>query len=153
MTSFLAVWLESCMIIFMELNVIQQQYEQQAALFKLFTHPARLAILEVLRQGEACVCHLEAVLGFPPGVYLAAVGCAAGRRDHPGPPRRLEYFTACVIRAFLKFWPSLKTCWNPAWGRNILPPRRKTALARNAVRIERCNSSSSLFFVELYSNF
>jgi DNA-binding transcriptional ArsR family regulator len=52
------------MIIFMELNVIQQQYEQQAALFKLFTHPARLAILEVLRQGEACVCHMEAVLGF-----------------------------------------------------------------------------------------
>jgi ArsR family transcriptional regulator len=48
----------------MELNVIQQQYEQQAALFKLFTHPARLAILEVLRQGEACVCHMEAVLGF-----------------------------------------------------------------------------------------
>jgi DNA-binding transcriptional ArsR family regulator len=57
------------MIIFMELNVIsrnvvQQQYEQQANLFKLFTHPARLAILEVLRQGEACVCHIEAVLGF-----------------------------------------------------------------------------------------
>jgi DNA-binding transcriptional ArsR family regulator len=48
----------------MELNVIQQQYEQQASLFKLFTHPARLAILGVLQQGEACVCHLEAVLGF-----------------------------------------------------------------------------------------
>jgi DNA-binding transcriptional ArsR family regulator len=48
----------------MELNVIQHQYEQQANLFKLFTHPARLAILEVLRQGEACVCHIEAVLGY-----------------------------------------------------------------------------------------
>jgi DNA-binding transcriptional ArsR family regulator len=45
-------------------NVVQKQYEQQANLFKLFTHPARLAILEVLRQGEACVCHIEAVLGF-----------------------------------------------------------------------------------------
>jgi DNA-binding transcriptional ArsR family regulator len=64
MTSILAVCPERTMIIFMELNVIQQQYEQQAALFKLFTHPARLAILEVLRQGEACVCHMEAVLGF-----------------------------------------------------------------------------------------
>jgi DNA-binding transcriptional ArsR family regulator len=69
MTSFLVVYQERIMIIFMELNVIskntiQQQHEQQAALFKLFTHPARLAILDVLRQGEACVCHLEAVLGF-----------------------------------------------------------------------------------------
>jgi DNA-binding transcriptional ArsR family regulator len=44
----------------MDLNVIQQQ----ANLFKLFTHPARLAILEVLRQGEACVCHIEATLGY-----------------------------------------------------------------------------------------
>jgi ArsR family transcriptional regulator len=26
--------------------------------------PARLAILDVLREGEACVCHLEAALGF-----------------------------------------------------------------------------------------
>ena len=26
-------------------------------------HPARLAILEALRDGEQCVCHLEAVLG------------------------------------------------------------------------------------------
>jgi DNA-binding transcriptional ArsR family regulator len=48
----------------MELNVIQQQYERQANLFKLFTHPARLAILNELQQGEACVCHLEAVLGY-----------------------------------------------------------------------------------------
>jgi DNA-binding transcriptional ArsR family regulator len=45
-------------------NIVQQQYEPQANLFKLFTHPARLAILEVLRHGEACVCHIEAVLGF-----------------------------------------------------------------------------------------
>ena len=27
------------------------------------THPARLAIVDVLRRDEACVCHLEAVLG------------------------------------------------------------------------------------------
>jgi len=64
MTSFLATGQQGYIIIFMELNMIQQQYEQQVNLFKLFTHPARLAILDVLRQGEACVCHLEAVLGF-----------------------------------------------------------------------------------------
>jgi len=32
-------------------------------LFKAFSHPARLAILEELRKGEHCVCHLEAMLG------------------------------------------------------------------------------------------
>jgi DNA-binding transcriptional ArsR family regulator len=32
-------------------------------LFKAFSHPARLAILEELRDGEHCVCHLEALLG------------------------------------------------------------------------------------------
>lgn len=33
------------------------------AFFKAFSHPARLAILEELREGEHCVCHLEAMLG------------------------------------------------------------------------------------------
>ena len=33
------------------------------ALFKAFSHPARRAILEQLRSGECCVCHLEALLG------------------------------------------------------------------------------------------
>ena len=32
-------------------------------LFKAFSHPARRAILEQLRSGECCVCHLEAMLG------------------------------------------------------------------------------------------
>lgn len=39
-------------------------YEAQAKLFKALQHPARLAILDVLREGEACVCHLEAALGY-----------------------------------------------------------------------------------------
>lgn len=34
------------------------------SLFKAFSHPARLAMLEELRKGECCVCHLEALLGF-----------------------------------------------------------------------------------------
>lgn len=33
-----------------------------AALFKALAHPARLRILEVLAEGEACVCHLTALL-------------------------------------------------------------------------------------------
>ena len=33
-------------------------------LFKALTHPARLEILDELRGGEQCVCHLEAHLGY-----------------------------------------------------------------------------------------
>jgi ArsR family transcriptional regulator len=38
-------------------------YEQRAQLFKLLTHPVRLAILDILRDGEHCVCHMEVYLG------------------------------------------------------------------------------------------
>ncbi len=41
-----------------------QPFEAQARFFKALTHPARLAILELLRDGESCVCHLEAYLGL-----------------------------------------------------------------------------------------
>ncbi len=40
------------------------EYDVQAEIFKVLTHPARLAILDILRDGEHCVCHLEAWLGF-----------------------------------------------------------------------------------------
>ncbi|HID87682.1 MAG TPA: transcriptional regulator [Anaerolineae bacterium] len=39
--------------------------DSRAKLFKVLSHPARLRILEVLRHGEACVCHLGALLGYP----------------------------------------------------------------------------------------
>jgi ArsR family transcriptional regulator len=39
-------------------------YEPQAMLFKTLMHPARMAILDVLREGEECVCHMEAFLGY-----------------------------------------------------------------------------------------
>jgi ArsR family transcriptional regulator len=38
-------------------------YDNSAKLFKALMHPARLEILDILRDGEACVCHIEAVLG------------------------------------------------------------------------------------------
>ena len=37
-------------------------FKTSASLFKLLAHPARLAILSVLRDGEQCVCHMEAML-------------------------------------------------------------------------------------------
>ena len=37
-------------------------FRSSANLFKSLAHPARLAILSLLRDGEHCVCHMEAVL-------------------------------------------------------------------------------------------
>ena len=56
-------------------------------LFKLLAHPARLAILTVLRGGEACVCHMEAHLGYRQAylsqqlAVLREAGIISDRRD------------------------------------------------------------------------
>ncbi|NSW51266.1 MAG: winged helix-turn-helix transcriptional regulator [Anaerolineae bacterium] len=34
----------------------------QSEYFKLFSHPVRLKILEILRREDACVCHINAIL-------------------------------------------------------------------------------------------
>jgi ArsR family transcriptional regulator len=47
------------------MNMISKRkdtYDSQVKLFKALMHPGRLAILDVLRAGEACVCHMEAGL-------------------------------------------------------------------------------------------
>ena len=36
--------------------------KSQSELFKILAHPVRLSILEILRDGEQCVCHMEAML-------------------------------------------------------------------------------------------
>ncbi len=43
----------------------EERYEPIIRLFSLLGHPARLRILDILRRGEACVCHLQAALGVP----------------------------------------------------------------------------------------
>jgi ArsR family transcriptional regulator len=37
--------------------------QPQARLFKTLAHPIRIAILDLLRHDEECVCHMEAILG------------------------------------------------------------------------------------------
>ncbi len=39
-------------------------YDPQADLLKAISHPTRIAVLEILRDGEQCVCHMEAMLGL-----------------------------------------------------------------------------------------
>ncbi|MGQ9491897.1 MAG: ArsR/SmtB family transcription factor [Anaerolineae bacterium] len=40
-------------------------YQKQVALLKLLAHPLRLQILDILRSGDECVCHLAAALNKP----------------------------------------------------------------------------------------
>ena len=58
-----------------------------ANIFKALMHPARLSILEILRDGEQCVCHIEAVLGCRQAyisqhlMVLREAGLVEDRRD------------------------------------------------------------------------
>jgi ArsR family transcriptional regulator len=62
-------------------------FETQAKLFKALMHPVRLAILEILRGGEECVCHMEAALGYRQAyisqhlMLLREAGLIQDRRD------------------------------------------------------------------------
>lgn len=61
--------------------------ENAAALFKLLSHPSRLAILQILRDGEECVCHMSAALGLRQAyisqqlMVLRQAGLVADRRE------------------------------------------------------------------------
>ncbi|MCD6289411.1 MAG: helix-turn-helix transcriptional regulator [Anaerolineae bacterium] len=66
---------------------IDRRYVEVAGFFKALGHPARLRILAELRHGEACVCHLEALLGKPQAyisqqlAVLRSVGLVHDRRE------------------------------------------------------------------------
>jgi len=40
-----------------------QRFELQAEIIRAMAHPIRLAILDLLRSGEACVCDIAATVG------------------------------------------------------------------------------------------
>ena len=46
-----------------ETNSTTDKSQELTVWFKALAHPTRLAILDLLRNGEQCVCHLEAYLG------------------------------------------------------------------------------------------
>jgi DNA-binding transcriptional ArsR family regulator len=61
--------------------------DPEALIFKSLSHPARLAILDALRGGEQCVCHLESALGMRQAyisqqlAVLKEAGIVQDRRD------------------------------------------------------------------------
>lgn len=63
------------------------EYEIQSNLLKALSHSTRLAILEILRGGEQCVCHMEAALGLRQAyisqqlMILKGAGLLEARRD------------------------------------------------------------------------
>ena len=63
------------------------RYTDAAVRFKALAHPVRLQILDMLRSGEVCVCHMEAVLGKRQAyisqqlMVLRDAGLVASRKD------------------------------------------------------------------------
>jgi DNA-binding transcriptional ArsR family regulator len=80
-------------IIFKDMNMTSdplietQAFEAQAQMLKMLTHPVRLAILNILRDGEHCVCHMEAHLGYRQAyisqqlMVMREAGLVQDRRD------------------------------------------------------------------------
>ncbi|MGD0173476.1 MAG: metalloregulator ArsR/SmtB family transcription factor [Anaerolineales bacterium] len=64
-----------------------EDLEQEAEIFRTLGHPVRLAIVDALRGGEQCVCHLENALGFRQAyisqqlAMLKEAGIVQDRRD------------------------------------------------------------------------
>jgi ArsR family transcriptional regulator len=64
-----------------------QVYKEGADLFQVLAHPGRLRILDELRRGRACVCHLQTVLRRPQAYVsqqlrvLREAGIVVGERD------------------------------------------------------------------------
>lgn len=44
---------------------MSDRYERVSDILQLLSHPVRLQILDELRLSEACVCHLQALVGRP----------------------------------------------------------------------------------------
>ena len=63
------------------------EYTKEIKIFKALSHPTRIAILELLRNGEQCVCHFEASLGLRQAYIsqqlsaLRKAGILSKRRD------------------------------------------------------------------------
>jgi len=64
-----------------------EAYQRLADLLRILSHPTRLALLEMLRDGEECVCHMTAVLGLRQAyvsqqlIALRQAGLVEDRRD------------------------------------------------------------------------
>jgi DNA-binding transcriptional ArsR family regulator len=76
-------------------------YGIQAELLKALAHPVRLQILDILRDGEQCVCHIEAVLGQRQSyisqhlMLMRKVGLVTDRKDG-----LRVYYSVCDVSVY-----------------------------------------------------
>jgi DNA-binding transcriptional ArsR family regulator len=69
------------------MTTIHTSLEIEAEIFYALAHPTRLEILELLRDGEACVCHIQAMLNQRQAYIsqhlniLRQVGLVISRKD------------------------------------------------------------------------
>ena len=83
-------------------------YDDGASIFQLFAHPSRLQILDELRRGEACVCHLQAVLERPQAYIsqqlrvLREADVVVDDKDGLNVYYRIA--DARILRFWMKFW-------------------------------------------------
>ena len=63
------------------------EYQEQARLLQVLSHPVRLQILDVLRRGEECVCHIQSIVDKRQAyvsqqlMVLREAGLVADRKD------------------------------------------------------------------------
>ncbi len=68
-------------------EILSDAYQPQADLCRVLNHPIRLAILDILHDGEQCVCHIETILGLRQAyisqhlMILRDTGFAEDRRE------------------------------------------------------------------------
>jgi ArsR family transcriptional regulator len=66
---------------------LADQLDSSVELFKAFADPVRLRLLNLLAEGEVCVCHLHEALGLPQSTvsrhlaYLRKRDLVTGRKD------------------------------------------------------------------------
>ncbi len=103
----------------------ETQTQREADFFHLLAHPARLALLDAMRDEAACVCHLEALLGYPQAyisqqlAVLRSAGVIEGRREGWN-----VFYHVCDARLFAVLDAALA----------VLSPADPTSLARSAKR-------------------
>src|SRR5512142_3072310 len=56
--------MRSFLLYYIQDSEYMDSLEIPAEFLKAISHPTRLAVLEILREGEQCVCHMEAMLGL-----------------------------------------------------------------------------------------
>ncbi len=93
-------------------------------LFRVLMHPRRLAILDLLRDGEQCVCHMEAYLGKRQAyisqqlMLLREAGLVQDRRDGWN-----NYYRVVKPEIFALIDNARSLAGGPTPASNVRPPR------------------------------